>query len=49
MGVMSMTYSTDVASDWLTYGSYSLGSGASVFASTAVANDWPAIGVEFTF
>jgi hypothetical protein len=48
-GGMSVTYSTDEESDWAAYGSYALGNGASIFASTAAANDWSAIGVEFTF
>jgi len=48
-GVMSVTYSTDEASDWTAYGSYGLGGGAKVFASTAAADDWSAFGVEFTF
>jgi outer membrane protein OmpU len=48
-GGVSVTYNTDENSDWDAYATYALGGGASVFASTAKASDWSAIGVEFTF
>jgi len=48
-GGVSVTYNTDENSDWDAYATYALGGGASIFASTAKASDWSAIGVEFTF
>jgi outer membrane protein OmpU len=48
-GGVSVTYNTDEESAWDAYATYALGGGASIFASTAKASDWSAIGVEFTF
>jgi len=48
-GGVSVTYNTDEDSAWDAYATYALGGGASIFASTAKASDWSAIGVEFTF
>jgi outer membrane protein OmpU len=48
-GGVSVTYSTDEASAWEAYGSYALGGGASIFASSAAADSWSAIGIEFSF
>jgi hypothetical protein len=48
-GGVSVTYNTDENSNWDAYATYALGGGASIFASTAKASDWSAIGVEFTF
>lgn len=49
MGAMSVSYSTDENSAYEANASYDMGGGAKVFAATTDANDYTAVGVEFSF
>ena len=48
-GGISVSYATDEESAFEAHATYDLGGGAKIFAATTDANDFSALGVEFTF